>query len=528
MAAKKCLICNSPFRGRVDAKTCSPRCRKRLQALRFSLAHDELPTNKPDSWRKAAGLVVLGLFGAFSILLSGTPRPAQALTAANDLDFQGRLLNSSGAVVPDGTYNIDFKIYNADSVTGTVGTCNVGSNCLWEETYLVAASQGVTVTNGYFSVNLNSLNNNWSNAVNWDQQYYLTMNVTTNGTTSCTPRTSCTWNGEMQNGGHSIAMTSVPLAFRANQLAVTGTNEQVLQFANSSFGQTTTISLPDPGATTATVCYQNATACGFAASSGSGSYIQNQSASPQTANFNIQSAATNSVVANLQAASGQTANLLQATDSNGGLLDQIDANGSLSAYSNSSFYALAIPTGFTAGTPTSGGSLTSGQQYFYEISATNVNGESTASSSINKTPTSPNLTVPLSWNKVNGATGYKIYRNTTNSFTSGSLLLTTITNGTTTSYNDTGTATSAGVPINSTAGNPFAVYSQNGTLSVDVNAFGNLITANGIEATGNIGIGTGPGRSSLLSSLFVAGNASSVGSIIRGATSQTGDLQQFL
>jgi hypothetical protein len=38
MAAKKCLICSSLFEGRADARTCSPRCRKRLQLLRLKLS----------------------------------------------------------------------------------------------------------------------------------------------------------------------------------------------------------------------------------------------------------------------------------------------------------------------------------------------------------------------------------------------------------------------------------------------------------------------------------------------------------
>jgi hypothetical protein len=38
MAAKKCLICSSVFEGRADARTCSPRCRKRLQLLRLKLS----------------------------------------------------------------------------------------------------------------------------------------------------------------------------------------------------------------------------------------------------------------------------------------------------------------------------------------------------------------------------------------------------------------------------------------------------------------------------------------------------------
>src|SRR5665213_116238 len=62
---------------------------------------------------------------------------AQAITADTNLNFQARLFTIAGAVVPDGTYNIDFKIYNADATTGAVGTCT--GACLWEETRTVFA-----------------------------------------------------------------------------------------------------------------------------------------------------------------------------------------------------------------------------------------------------------------------------------------------------------------------------------------------------------------------------------------------------
>ncbi|MBI4034364.1 hypothetical protein HY380_00530 [Candidatus Saccharibacteria bacterium] len=44
MALKKCLICSSRFEGRRDAKTCTPRCRKRLQQIRHNIIHDSHPS----------------------------------------------------------------------------------------------------------------------------------------------------------------------------------------------------------------------------------------------------------------------------------------------------------------------------------------------------------------------------------------------------------------------------------------------------------------------------------------------------
>jgi type 1 fimbria pilin len=71
---------------------------------------------------------LLGLSLFLAVFASMAPA-AQAATSSN-LNFQARLLTNTGGIVPDGNYNIDFKIYNADSTTGSVGSCS--SACLWE------------------------------------------------------------------------------------------------------------------------------------------------------------------------------------------------------------------------------------------------------------------------------------------------------------------------------------------------------------------------------------------------------------
>ncbi|HEX5448079.1 MAG TPA: hypothetical protein VFW90_02670, partial [Candidatus Saccharimonadales bacterium] len=231
-------------------------------------------------------------------------RPAQA-EASSYINFQARLLNSAGGIVPDGNYNIDFKLYNADSTTGSVGTCS--GACLWEETRTNAGGSGVKVVNGYFSVNLGSVTA-FSSSINWDQQLYLTMNITTDGTMTGAPA-STDWDGEMQDSGHSIKLTSVPYAFATNQLIASGANKGTLSF--DTLGQTTDIKLPDPG-TTATqyVCYQSDSDCGFLTGSAS-DYIQNGTSLQTNANFNIQSAAVGSVGGIIAGASGQTADIFQ-------------------------------------------------------------------------------------------------------------------------------------------------------------------------------------------------------------------------
>jgi hypothetical protein len=73
---------------------------------------------------------------------------AAVTTLPTRMNFQGRLVTSSGAIVPNGTYNMRFRIWNG--ATGGVQQ--------WSEDRLVSAGQGVVVTNGQFSVLLGSVN----------------------------------------------------------------------------------------------------------------------------------------------------------------------------------------------------------------------------------------------------------------------------------------------------------------------------------------------------------------------------------
>jgi hypothetical protein len=211
-------------------------------------------------------------FAVFLAVFMSAMAPVQAASSSY-LNFQARLLGSNGTIVPDGTYNIDFKLYNADSTTGTVGTCS--GTCLWEETRKNSNSQGVQVINGYFSVNLGSVTA-FPSTINWDQQLWLTMNI---GGTST--GASPTWDGEMQNNGHSILLTAIPYSFIAGQLAKTsGANRGTLAF--NTVANNPNILLPDASGT---VCLQSASACGFESTTGT-DFIRNQ-VTVQTANFNI-------------------------------------------------------------------------------------------------------------------------------------------------------------------------------------------------------------------------------------------------
>jgi hypothetical protein len=112
------------------------------------------------------------------------PAPAQAAAGINQqLNFQGRLLTNTGAVVADGNYNMRFKIYTGGTGT-TAGDGGVTPN--WIERWENQLANPVVVKNGYFSVALGSTcaftggscQGNTNTAMDWNQDtLWLSMDV---------------------------------------------------------------------------------------------------------------------------------------------------------------------------------------------------------------------------------------------------------------------------------------------------------------------------------------------------------------
>lgn len=125
------------------------------------------------------------------------------------LSFQGRLTNSSGGAVADGYYNMQFKIYQGG--TGLLAD-NPSGTLKWTENHVNKSTEsGIRVENGYFSVNLGSVNP-FGSQINWnDDTLWLSMNI---GDTSadCTTFTSCSPDGEMLP---MKRITSVPFAINS-------------------------------------------------------------------------------------------------------------------------------------------------------------------------------------------------------------------------------------------------------------------------------------------------------------------------
>lgn len=153
---------------------------------------------------------------------------------SSTLNFQARLLGSSGAIVPDGYYNVQFKLYNAAS----------GGSALWTETRYDTngATAGndfrLQVRSGYLSVYLGDTTAGGTAfpAMNWNEAHWLTLNIG-----GATQTASPVWDGEMNP---RIKLTAVPYAFQASELAQSDTtNRGTLKF--STIATNPQITLPD-------------------------------------------------------------------------------------------------------------------------------------------------------------------------------------------------------------------------------------------------------------------------------------------
>ncbi len=113
----------------------------------------------------------------------GDPKIHNSIGVNEQINYQGRLLTNTGAVVPDGTYNVEFKIYqDGDGVLG-----GGDETIKWTETR--TGGNKVLVKNGYFSVYLGAVTAFGSN-VDWNQDtLWLSINIGGTGSPS--------WDGEM-------------------------------------------------------------------------------------------------------------------------------------------------------------------------------------------------------------------------------------------------------------------------------------------------------------------------------------------
>ena len=202
---------------------------------------------------------ILGLFVSFALFLAS---PAHATSGINQqVNFQGRLLNAQGATVPDGYYNIEFKVYqDGDGLTAGDTTGSPAGTLKWTEDYMNVSSKGVQVKNGYMSVQLGSITP-FGTSVDWNQNtLWLSINI--GGTNpTCATFSACTPDGEMVP---MKRLSSTPYSLNSGLLG------------------------------------------GIAASG----FIQNTT-TVQSANIAVQSSASGNIAALIQGAASQTADIFQ-------------------------------------------------------------------------------------------------------------------------------------------------------------------------------------------------------------------------
>ena len=170
-------------------------------------------------------VVALTLFSLTSVsgLFLYTRGKAQGATSST-LNFQARLLSNTGALVADGTYNIQFNLY-------TVATAG---STQWTENYLNSATQGVTLKDGFMSVNLGTITA-FPSTINWDQEQWLGMTV--RGTGSCAFAACTPTDAEMTP---RFKLTAVPYAFQAGNALAVSSNPTTTASTNSNTVTVTT------------------------------------------------------------------------------------------------------------------------------------------------------------------------------------------------------------------------------------------------------------------------------------------------
>jgi len=450
-----------------------------------------------------ATLGVVLLSGLAAGLLQGRANAAGNST----VNFQAKLEQSDGGIAADGNYNVEFKLYDAST----------GGTNLWTEDWLNSAGHGIRVVNGYLTADLGTVTP-FPSTIPWDQNLYITMNI--GGTATGSP----TYDGEMSP---RLRLTAVPYAFQAksaDQLQVTANGFVTKLQLTAPTTSSITITAPNQSGT---LCLENDYAgCGFASAAGSTGYIQNRTSLQATANFDIQTVATNSATAVIQALTGQTADLLtfrNAADTAN--LSGFNAGGQLYYQSGSYMGTLAQATlgQSTVYTLPDPGTATAQFCLLYNGGGSNCAG---AGSGITGTGTINRVARFNSGSTINASqllydndsligvgvtTGNGILNVAGTSTTQTGLYVTAVSSA---------TAASAVIEAaSSQTGNLIEFQDNSGTPLTVIGADGSIFTT----ATATIGSGSALSGSTGGLNVLVGGG-SSIGQVIRAGSAQTGDL----
>ena len=191
-----------------------------------------------------AGLLAICVALITTLFLSA-PSTYAAPGVNKTISFQGRLLNAQGNPVPDGYYNMQFKIYQ-DGTGAAAG--NPGGTLEWTETHVNdGGNNAVFVKGGYMSVDLGS-KTAFGTSVDWNQDtLWLSMNVAGSSALCNTFGTApCLADGEMLP---MKRLTATPYAINsgmvggktADDLIHNGTSQQTGNFNISGTGVANTL-----------------------------------------------------------------------------------------------------------------------------------------------------------------------------------------------------------------------------------------------------------------------------------------------
>jgi hypothetical protein len=174
--------------------------------------------------RYCATLVIVVVVAMFTSVFAFSNTTFAATNST--MNFQSRILLANGALVPDGNYNVEFKIYDSVNAGATAqSVCSLNSStddCWWVETRTGASV--VRVVNGYVSVNLGSVTP-FGASIPWDQDLYITMRIGGVGPP--------VWDTEMVNATTGrMKLNASPYATVAGKLKTTsGANSTTVGFA---------------------------------------------------------------------------------------------------------------------------------------------------------------------------------------------------------------------------------------------------------------------------------------------------------
>ncbi len=191
--------------------------------------------------RSGATSFFVAVFAVFFALVSVFPTGVFAASGINkQINLQGKLVNpTTGINVADGTYNMEFKIYqDGDGVPGG------GDETLkWTETR--TSGNKVTVTDGVFRVSLGSVTA-FGSSVDWNQDtLWVSINIGGTGTPG--------WDGEMNP---MVRLSATPYALNAekvNGLTVTATTGTLTLANTKTFTVNNTITLAGTDSTSFTL-----------------------------------------------------------------------------------------------------------------------------------------------------------------------------------------------------------------------------------------------------------------------------------